>query len=300
VEYPRSSLTVAAAPNLTTDDLELPTGIAWPSLPHFGPAMVIGTRVTPAGCDSLRLKEVLGVREKGRLRGSVACLHGSDRQLIRLGLREGSIGSDLSLAKAAAVVGPGFSTWWNWSPFESLVAMARSAWFASELARHCPTVPTVVWRTETDLIRWATWIVSERIPAIALHVGSIRGAEQWRWAMVGIARLSYELDQCDTVPHLIINGPSTIDRMTTVRAAWRGGLTFASQNPWLLAQGGKRLLDNLLAVEDGAPRRVLERANRHTFNLIASQVVRGGGQTRMASEPELIPDTPRLLRPSYG
>lgn len=297
-EYPRSSLTVRSAPNLTVGDLEFPTGGSWPRVADFGPSIIIGTRPTSPDCDALRLQEILGGQPSGTLRGQVAVLHGSDRQLIRLGEREGTIGPELRQTDAVAVIAPGFSTWWNWSPFDALIAIARSAHFAEVLARHLPTVPTVVWRTDADIYRWSAWIAARQIPTIALHLGSIRGPEAWACAASGIARLSQDLERRGSCAHLIVNGPSTIERMATIRECWRSGLTFASQNPWMLAQGGKRLGEDLLAAVDAADRRELECANRATFARVARAVVHRSVRAPSISSPTMLRDVNSHRRPA--
>jgi hypothetical protein len=279
VEYRPGGLTVESAPNMTEDELRLPADVEWPALPALGASLVIGTSFGSAGCDAVRLKEVLArARQAGgtdHFRGRVIVLHGSDHQLLRLGGQDGAIARVLGHRGAAAVIGPGFSTWWDWTPFESLVAMARSAGVAAQLARVTPTVPTIVWRNEHDLARWAAWIRETRPGAVAVDLGTARSPARWAWALRGIACLAQQLD-AGTALRLIANGPSTIDRMAAVRAAWRSDLTFASQNPWQLAQGGKRLLENLEVVPDSVPRPELEQVNREAFERAAEQIVVAG------------------------
>lgn len=285
-EYRFGGLVVDDFPNLTLHDLQLPSGVNWPAPPRLGPAIVIGTSRQSPGCDAVRLRTALASHTGRHLGGRVAVLHGSDPELLRLGRMEGVIGARLCAAGASAVIGPGFSTWWNWSPFESLVAMTRSAWFAAAVARHLPAVPTVVWRTTRDLKRWAGWITNENLAVVAVHLGWARGDGVWRWAVSGIADLSRFLGEAGGRVHLLVNGPSTVARMEAVRAAWPGGLTFASQQPWHLAQAGKGLDEDLNPIpKDPTPRRTLEIRNHIMFSRVAGAIVDDHTATSTATPP---------------
>lgn len=276
VEYRTGGVDVDSARAMTAGDFQLPTGVTWRPLPEFGHALVIGTSLTSFGCDAIRLKEFLGRcqrrSEQPDLRRHVVVLHGLDQQLVRLGRFEGNLTRFLSAAGARAVIGPGFSTWWEWSPFESLLAVARSARFACELGRGVPTVPTVVWRHERDLDRWAAWISATRASAISVDLGTARSPARWSWALRGIDHLAMNIGS-EARLRLIANGPSTVERLVALREVWRSDLTFASQHPWHLAQGGKRLLDDLSGVRDDADRSELEEVNRNTFARIAARVI---------------------------
>ena len=138
------------------------------------------------------------------------------------------------------MVSSAFSTWWDWSPFESLLAMWDTADFASTLARSVPTIPSIVWRHRRDLVRWAGWIAATGAGAIAVDLGTLRSAPHWSWAMASIAFLAEQIASLTDLPRLVVHGPSTVARLTEVGYAWPGPLTFASQRPWLLAGNGQR------------------------------------------------------------
>jgi hypothetical protein len=150
--------------------------------------------------------------------------------------------------------------------------MARSAWFAAELSRNVPAIPSLVWRNERDLDRWAAWLLETGPEAVAVDLGTARAASSWSWALGGIAYLA-ERVAIGSGLRLVVNGPSTVDRLLAVREAWNSDLTFASQNPWHLAQGGKRLLATLSDTSDDRPRAELEDLNRETFERVAKRIV---------------------------
>jgi len=238
-------------------------------MPPLGASLVIGTRPAGQGLDAIRLREALSLKP-GIATNRVAVLHGSDRLLAE---SRQSLGILLRDAGISAVIGPGFSTWWFWTPFDSLAAMALSTHIAALIGRFVAVAPTVVWRNDHDLHRWAAWIGQERIGTIAIDLGTLRPDRLWHWGMGGLTCLSTELQRHGWSAHLVVNGPSTLKRLCDVRASWSGGLTFASQTPWHLAQGGKRLLDDLEWVHDDAPRNELQLANQRVFDDVASGVI---------------------------
>jgi hypothetical protein len=264
-----------SAPRMLESELNFPASVSWPDVPSFGPSLAIGSDYPSMASEALRLRDVIRELRAGsaNLHSAVAVLHGSDSQLRRLARSEGSIGPRLRERGVAVVVGPGFSTWWASSPFDSLVMTAYSAHFAVVLARSLPSIPTVVWRTGRDLERWTTWLSQKRVQAFAVDLGTLRHQRPWRWAMEGVSFMSEQLASSGSAPRLIVNGPATIERLVDVRARWHGELTFASQSPYCLARGGKRLRDDLGWVPDEAPFSELERDNRDIFERTANRIV---------------------------
>jgi hypothetical protein len=272
--YRPGGISLDSTSDVRPDDLRLPYEVDWPALPSIGPGIVVGGTPPFAGTDATRLRGLLKSLDtrSPHLLGRFAVLHGRDADLRRLGPREGLLGTQLRDLGVPLIVGPGFSTWWEWSPFDSLIAMARSAAFAVALASHLPTIPTVVWRTDADLRRWAHWINATSAPAFALDLGTLRSAADWQWAIGAIRALDRDLAGADVKPRLVVNGPSTLSRLTEVRLAWDGPLAFASQAPHRLASGGKRLTSTLGWSYDAASRDELAIMNRHVFLSVAAQV----------------------------
>jgi hypothetical protein len=143
------------------------------------------------------------------------------------------------------VVGPAFSTWWVDPPFSSLLAMARTAEAATVLNDHVPVVPSIVWRFSEDLQRWASWLKQSGAKATCVDLGTLRTRSALSWALDAIVELGELLGR--SVPTLLVNGPSTPDRLHDVFAAWPGRVVPMSQHPWQLAQHGKLLNDELSA-----------------------------------------------------
>jgi hypothetical protein len=261
------------APNFKELDFELPS-VSWTSLPVLPASWVVGTSVNK-DCSALRLADVLrhlGKKSSSDMSDHVALLQGWDHQLLRLGEIEGGVGPALVDAAVPLVVGPAFSTWWDWPPFDSLVAMARSAAFAARIARSVPTIPSVVWRHDSDLYRWADWLSVTGATAVAVDLGTLRPG-YWEWRMRGIALLGRIFESSSVMPHLVANGPSTIARMTELKTRWPGGITFASQRPWMLAMNGRLLDSDLQEHPSEGDRSDLARANRGTFAAVAERVV---------------------------
>lgn len=200
--------------------------------------------------DAVRLANVLPVlarRNTADHSSRIALLQGRDRYLIRLWKGRGQLGSALSRAGFSAAIGPGYSTWADHTPWESLVAMAMSASVAVDLVKYLPTVPTVVWRTHEDLGRWAPWIRRNAPSCIAMHSGAMRTEDEWAWWCAGVTELSALLlaDSDLPLPRLLVNGPTAPQRLRDVRDAWPGRTTYVTQHPWELAIHGKVLLPDL-------------------------------------------------------
>lgn len=272
-EYP-GGLTVDGAPSFSADELEFPAA-TWPELPPLPASWVVGTTTDSTECSAIRLKEALRyVRQPvADLSTHGVVLHGQDRQLLRLGSLEGSTGPALQASGVPFVVGPAFSTWWTWSPFDSLVAMARSAHFAAVLARAVPTIPSVVWRHDHDLSRWARWIATTGSTAVAVDLGTLSQRGEWAWCLDGVEVLGRRFDTLGTVPHLVVNGPFTVARMSQVAIRWPGGLTFASQRPWQLAKSGRLIDTDLQDYPAEGDQTDLAHANRRTFDTVAQLVI---------------------------
>lgn len=208
--------------------------------------------------------------------GRIAVLQGRDSYLIRLWRRRGRLGPALVHAGFIAAIGPGYSTWADHTPWESLVAMAMSTNVAVDLANYLPTVPTIVWRNHEDLSRWAAWIRRNNLRCIALHSGSMRTRVEWAWWCAGVRELSALLlsESAAFVPRLLVNGPTAPQRISDVRDAWPGALTYVSQHPWELAIHGKALRGDLtveVAARDEDPT-LLFVENRRAFEAFIHSV----------------------------
>lgn len=126
------------------------------------------------------------------------------------------------------------------------MAIMRSAWMAADLARHLATIPTIVWRYQSELRQWSEWIAANHIGAIAIDCGMLRHDKHWQWALDGVRYLGTQLGGSPSmVPHLVASGPSTPERISELGETWPGPLTFASQHPWISAIRGLALLPDL-------------------------------------------------------
>lgn len=135
-----------------------------------------GSERTPG--EAVRLRNALtslSARRPATQEGRVAVLQGGDRLLHRLWRRRGQLGPALAAAGYRVAIGPGFSTWADHTPWESLVAAAMSTSVAADLSRHLPTIPTLVWRNHEDLARLAGWVADNGSRQVALHPGALRG-----------------------------------------------------------------------------------------------------------------------------
>lgn len=203
-----------------------------------------GSARTPG--EGVRLRNALRcltAASRASQEGSVAVLQGGDRLLHRLWRRRGRLGSALAAAGYRAAIGPGFSTWADHAPWQSLVAAAMSISVAADLSGRLPTVPTLVWRNHEDLGRLAAWVGENSLGQIALHPGALRGTDEWAWWISGVAQLRDALSPA--APRLLVTGPCTTDRISAVLDTWPNGVTFVTQHPWELAIHGKALLSNL-------------------------------------------------------
>jgi hypothetical protein len=175
----------------------------------------------------------------------IAFLVGKDPVLEQLWARSGGLGIELRDAGFRMTIGPGFSTYWDESPFASIRSIARSVHAASSLAKQLPTVPSVVWRCHADLDRWAAWIGDVGVDAICIDFGSFTKRDELPWVLDGLDHLHRSVQQVAKVPRLIASGPFTPTRIAAVASRWTAAVTIASKRPWLLARQGQLLLDGL-------------------------------------------------------
>lgn len=222
--------------------------VSWPDIPPLGPALCILDRAIPSKIVGIRLRNILRVPAQDdhqNLNQQVAILLGKDDLLERLWNRQYSVARSLAAWHVSLVVAPGYSTWWNDPPSESLVSMARSAEVARVLAQHLPTVPCVVWRhPDPDIERWAQWLNDSKCPAIAVDLQTHRGKLVWRWGIYGVEKLAATLNH--PLPRILVNGPSSVARIRDVGAAWPGPITVMSSNPWQKATHGFVLDEDLI------------------------------------------------------
>ena len=273
---------------MVPQDLEFPSGVHWPEIPQLSSGLVIGAGACFAGRDGVRLREAFraGSNSAPNSTHGVASLLGRDESLRRLAKVEGFVGSGLVRAGFTLAISPGFSTWWRRSPFESAVAAAHTASVAASLARQIPTIPTVVWRSHADLEPWADWISSTGSTHISMDLGWARSDADWRWCIEGVRTLAEHF--CRSAPHLVANGPSTAARLSDLRSAWPGDLTFASQSPWSVGQHGRLLLDDLTDVADGRRFDQLIETNAATFHRVADAIARSPRRHEVADTRERL------------
>jgi hypothetical protein len=121
-----------------------------------------------------------------------------------------------------------------------------SAHASAALANHLAVVPNLVWLYNADLDRWRGWITDSGINTVSLDFGSLRSGEDWCWALKGVEYLNAGFERMkEATPRLVVNGPSTVERIKSLVDTWSNTVTIASQKPWLLAKHGFRLLPGL-------------------------------------------------------
>ena len=232
----------------------------WPTLPRLPPFIPVVD--TPASNDRsvLRLRQALGPRAWRHGHHAGACLIGSDRKHGRLMRRLGDLGPHLRQMNAAFAIAPAFSTWWTESPYSAADAMVRTAYVASELSRHAPTIPSIVWRTTRDMQHWAEWIDVTRPPGLAVDLGTARADRDWATLASDLATLRANCG--GYVPRLVVSGPSTVARIAGISNVWPD-LTIISAFPDRVASAGSLLLDDLTSLPaPGLSRQELRVTNR--------------------------------------
>jgi hypothetical protein len=222
----------------------------WKPLPPLPDTIVVADALVPERVVGLRLRRSLqpGPWLVPHSMKSLAVLHGRDADLERLWNRRLETAQRFRSAEVPLVIGPAFSTWWTETPFASLRAIARTAEVARIVGHHVPVVPSVVWRFDEDLVRWAAWLTESDAEAVSVDLGSLRAKAAWRWGVRGLARLGDLL--APNVPKLLANGPSTLDRIMEVIDAWPGVVVPMSQRPWQLARHGLALNDDFSISKD--------------------------------------------------
>ena len=204
----------------------------------------------------------------------VAFLLGRDEDLEHVWDRRGALGQILAKKGYRAVVAPAYSTWHDESPYAGLAAVARSAAVADAFASRLTTVPTVVWRTATDICRQVEWLCPGTPTVVAVDVAA-RNSDHWLWLLEGIVILSSEFQQAlGGVPHLVAHGPSTVTHIADVRDCWPGRITVASQMPAQVARSGSRLTPDFDREFDASETREdLLVANAATFDLEVQRIL---------------------------
>lgn len=247
----------------------------WKPLPPLPDAIAIADTLVPERLVGLRLRRSLQPRPwlHSDPFKSIAVLHGRDCDLDRLWSRRLQMAESFRSWGVPLVVGPAFSTWWAETPFASLRAMARTAEIARIIGRQVPIVPSVVWRFDEDLIRWAAWLKQSGAEAVAVDLGTLKARTAWSWGVRGLAQLGQLL--APNVPKLIANGPSTLPRIMDVIKAWPGIVVPMSQRPWQLARHGRALNDDFTASKDlSLTAAELMQINVDTFERIVRSLLR--------------------------
>ncbi len=207
-----------------------------------------------------------------RVKNGLACLVAEDPIIKKLWDRRARLGKRLAAAGFTTAIAPAYSTYWGSSPFDGHVAVRWSAEMAAHLSRSVSVVPTIAWRTEADLQRWAHWIESGSLSCIAIHLSKSTRRE-WDWMVQAVDILA---GLFAVPPHLLVIGPSTLPRIRRVADLWPSGLSVASTKPWLLAQHGRAL--NLDLSSSHVPRNIpttqIAERNARIFAAVATDIVR--------------------------
>ena len=176
-----------------------------------------------------------------RVDDGIVAMLGHDQLLTNLWRRRFQLGPLLKEAGCDTAITPGFSMYWESPSYDGLLSMSMATEMARRLSRHVNVIPTVSWRTPRDLERWARWINSGDVPALAIHFSTGRSAE-WGWMLDGTAWLA---EHVPSETRLIAVGVFSHRRIRRIAASWGGPLTIASGSPWLAAQHGRLLLPDL-------------------------------------------------------
>lgn len=176
-----------------------------------------------------------------RVDDGIVAMLGHDQLLMNLWRRRFQLGPLLKEAGCDTAITPGFSMYWESPSYDGLLSMSMATEMARLLSRHVNVIPTVGWRSPRDLERWALWINSADVPALAVHFSTGRSGE-WDWMLDGIASLA---ERIPTETRLIAAGVFSLRRIQRIAASWGGPLTITSGGPWLAAQHGRLLLPNL-------------------------------------------------------
>lgn len=175
----------------------------------------------------------------------IAVLHGRDDLLERLWKKRGRLAQDLIDAGYDSCISPSFSNYWEWSGVDNLVMIARGMEMIELLADEIPTIPSITARNERDLERWFDWLALFSPPYISFHFSTGGQSQTWEWLVQAASAAAMLLRGSPTIPCLVVNGISTLERMKTIANLWPSKMVFASQLPWQLANRGYLLDANL-------------------------------------------------------
>lgn len=204
-----------------------------PELPLVLPVAHDGTREFPCAA-SLNAEGALALA--GRTIARTACLCTKDTTLERIWRVRSKLGGRLHRAGVELVIAPGFSSWWQDPPFERLHEMVRTAEVAVRLAKAVPTAPAIVWRTQTDLMRWIDWLLPTVPAAIVVDASTLRRPEEWNWFISGLRTIAHEFADRGQTPRLISVGPSALPKLHDLASVWPNALTVASKAVWQLSR----------------------------------------------------------------
>ena len=253
----------------------LPPPLSKWSQPHLPPGLTIATDPRPVGPERFAVGASAVLRLNGSEgAGRIGVLVGSDIQIHKFWLQQGKLGKKLHHIGYDAVIAPAYSTWWRGTPLEGLVSLSRSMTMVRMLSRHVPVIPTIGWRTGRDIERWCEWVNVGQTPSVAVHLGS-RTKKAWGWNLVGVGILRQLLPEST---QLVVIGPSTKERISTLSRIWGSDISILSQRPWQLAQQGYRLDGGLRAQRDFARTRgELAHDNDQRFQEVCADLVRRRG-----------------------
>lgn len=98
--------------------------------------------------------------------------------------------------------------------------MARTAAFATELGRHLPTTPAVVWRVVEDFDRWADWLALSPPATVAVDFSTLKRGADWSWGRACLEALADRLTDRGVEPRLLVVGPGTTRRLRELAKTW--------------------------------------------------------------------------------
>lgn len=242
-EYDVNALHPACTP-LASDQFSLPASIRKWSLPLLVGHSIPIVEEPAEGLPVFGVDLDIAVKRRSKVppQRAVAFLFGHDKTLARLWRQRADLGRELAQRGYSAAVGPAYSNWDDCPPYHGLAAIAQSGVVATELARHLPTVPALIWRHRRDIQRQALWLAAGDTQALATDLGTAdvsRGIE-------GLRILGRELTRLvGPVPTLVVHGVGTETGIISVVGAWPGHVVVASQMPAQVARSGCSLSADL-------------------------------------------------------
>lgn len=142
---------------------------------------------------------------------------GKDGLIERIWTRRYEIFPKLALLDIDLFTAINYSIWFNQPHAERLINLKRSLITYQELqALGVTTIPHLYWFGHKDLMRWTVWLADNpSVRLVAINLQTERRNRLWADTMADLRFLVANLPR---PVHFLITGPSTIDRITQIKA----------------------------------------------------------------------------------